>query len=90
MKILGLVVALVVSGCATNGGGSMFGPKLAAGNERYVTVYDNIGAPGGKEQFANDYCRSKGRIAQFQAQGGDTYMCSGRNSSLCSTYLCVE
>jgi len=83
-----LLAAMLLAGCATNGGGSFFDPEVVGGNERYVVVYDPIGLPGKSQQTAENHCSTYGRIAQFQTQGGNAYQCS--HVAYCATYLCVE
>lgn len=91
MRTLFVVVLLaLLSGCATNGSGRSFlDPDVVSSNERYITLFDNIGIPGRVQQMASEHCQRFGRIAQFQAMGGSGFQC-GMGPTVCSTYTCVN
>ena len=90
-RFLVVIFILALSGCATtSGGSSIFAPRVVAGNERYVTLYDPIGLPGHMEVAADEYCARYNRFAQFQSIGGSTFQCSGRSVNLCATFNCVQ
>lgn len=90
------LVVLLFVGCANAPsdpnylGGGIGEPQIVSGNERYVVVLDRWGFGNKKQAVATNWCRKYGRIAQFQARGGDGPGCSGRSSNLCNTYACVQ
>lgn len=90
-KLLLVIVAsvIILLGCASaRGGRGFFEPEIVSGNERYVTLWDNIGIPGKVEKAANAYCKRFGRFAEYQSKGGDAFECYNKN--LCTTYKCVQ
>ena len=89
--IVGVVLVLLLSGCATSGqGGGFFAPSMAEGNDRFISVYDAMGFPGASFNMASAHCQKFKRTAVFQGKGGSGWMCAGRNAGLCQTYTCVD
>ena len=63
MKSLIVVSTILLSACATTGGGSFFDPEVSSGNARFVSIYDPIGIPGKGMQMASSHCSNHGRTA---------------------------
>lgn len=79
---------LTISACSPNGSVGVFGPRVVAGNEHFVTVHDPIGFPNASLNIATQYCSQYGKAPVFQSQGGDHFECSGNR--LCNTYQCKQ
>jgi hypothetical protein len=89
MKSLVLISVVLLSGCATTGGGSFFDPEVSAGNARFVSIYDPIGIPGKGMQMADSHCSNHGRTAVPRGRGGEGTQCAV-SPEYCTTYECVE
>ena len=84
-----VVSTILLSACATTGGGSFFDPEVSAGNARFVSIYDPIGIPGKGMQMASSHCSNHGRTAVPRGRGGEGMKCAV-GPEYCTTYECVE
>ena len=89
MKSMIVVSTILLSACATTGGGSFFDPEVSAGNARFVSIYDPIGIPGKGMQMASSHCSNHGRTAVPRGRGGEGMKCAV-SPEYCTTYECVE
>ena len=83
-----LAAGLALSACA--GLGEVFKPQIVASNSRSVTIHDAIGLSQQSNQIAENYCRQFGRVSQYVGKGGPSWMCSGKDAGLRTTYNCVN
>lgn len=79
-----IIVVMSMSSCAALKG--VYGPKVVAGNENFVTISDPIGIPNGALNMATSHCGDYGKTPAFQAKGGDSLHCTG--TTWCTTYEC--